>query len=294
MNKLKIHFESDQEHQVRAIESTVKLFQGYTKRDASFRMGDDTVANLDDYEMLDEDWLYDNFLDVQKQNGLVEDMHLDFDDGFEITGIDSWRYPYYTCEMETGTGKTYVYLRTIHELRKNYGWGKFIIIVPSVAIFEGVVKTFEITKEHFATLYNNETIHLTKYSGQQISKLRGFASSSAIEVMVMTIDSFNKTANVIFKPTEKLQGEKLPYQYIQETRPILILDESQNYTSPKSKEALRTLHPLFALKYSATPTEKVVSYEDNRELMNRFYHLSPVDAFKMDLVKKIEVLGVTE
>jgi len=294
MGKLKIQFEPNQEHQVRAIESSIKLFNGYNKRKTPFQLGDDTIANMDQYEMLDEEWLFDNLLEVQQENELVEDMFLNFDDGFEMVGIDSWRYPYYTCEMETGTGKTYVYLRTIHELRKNYGWGKFIIIVPSVAIYEGVIKTFDITKDHFASLYDNETIHLTKYSGQHISKLRGFASSSDIEVMVMTIDAFNKTTNVIFKPTEKLQGEKLPYQYIQETRPILLLDESQNYTSAKSKEALRTLHPLFAIKYSATPTEKAKTFEQNRELMNRFYNLTPVDAFQQNLVKKIEVLGVTE
>jgi type III restriction enzyme len=254
----------------------------------------DTIANLDPYEMLDEQWLFDNLLQVQKENGLVEDMYLNFDDGFELLDINAWRYPYFTIEMETGTGKTYVYLRTIHELRKNYGWGKFIIIVPSVAIYEGVIKTFEITKQHFSTLYNNETIALTEYSGEQISKLRTFAASSTIEVMVMTIDAFNKATNVIYKPTEKLQGEKLPYQYIQETRPILILDESQNYVSETSKQALRTLHPLFALKYSATPTEMGATREINRELMNRIYNLTPVDAFKMNLVKKIEVLGVTE
>lgn len=294
MSKLKIHFESDQPHQLRAIESAVNLFKGYTKRKTAFQLGDDTIANLDKYEMLDEEWLFDNLLAVQRDNGLVEDMYLNFDDGFEILGIDSWRYPYYTCEMETGTGKTYVYLRTIHELRKNYGWGKFIIVVPSVAIYEGVVKTFNITKDHFASLYDNETINLTEYSGQKISKLRGYASSSDVEVMVMTIDSFNKEANVIFKPTEKLQGEKLPYQYIQETRPILLLDESQNYGSAKSKEALRTLHPLFAIKYSATPTENGKTKEENRELLNRFYNLTPVDAFQQNLVKKIEVLGVTE
>ncbi len=294
MSKLKIHFESDQEHQVRAIDSAIKLFKGFTRRNTPFQLGDDTIPNMDRYKMLDEEWLYDNFLEVQKENNLVEDLYLNFDDGFETTGIDSWRYPYYTCEMETGTGKTYVYLRTIHEFRKNYGWGKYIIIVPSVAIYEGVVKTFKITKDHFATLYNNETIHLTQYSGQQISKLRGFANSSAVEVMVMTIDSFNKATNVIYKPTEKLQGEKLPYQYIQETRPILILDESQNYTSATSKQALRTLHPLFALKFSATPTERAKTAEENRELMNRYYNLTPVDAFKQNLVKKIEVMGVTE
>jgi type III restriction enzyme len=289
-----IQFESNQEHQVRAIESTVNLFKSYTKRETPFQLGDDTISNMDQYEMLDEEWLYDNLFEVQRENGLKEDMFLNFEDGFELMGIDSWRYPYYTCEMETGTGKTYVYLRTIHELHKNYGWGKFIIIVPSVAIYEGVVKTFNITKDHFAGLYNNETINLTQYSGQKISKLRGFASSTDIEVMVMTIDSFNKETNVIFKPTEKLQGEKLPYQYIQETRPIVLLDESQNYTSVKSREALRTLHPLFAIKYSATPEENGNTQEENRELMNRFYNLTPVEAFRQNLVKKIEVLGVTE
>jgi type III restriction enzyme len=295
MSKLKIKFEDNQEHQLKAIDSVVKLFTGFGKRDTSFKMySSDTMANMDPYEMLDEAWLFDNLLQVQKENGLIEDMYLNFDDGFELLDIDSWRYPYFTVEMETGTGKTYVYLRTIHELRKQYGWSKFIIIVPSVAIYEGVVKTFQITKQHFGSLYNNETIALTEYDGAQISKLRTFASSSSIEILVMTIDSFNKSTNVIYKPTEKLQGEKLPYQYIQETRPILILDESQNYTSETSRQALRTLHPLFALKYSATPTEKGAIKEINRELMNRVYNLTPVDAFKLNLVKKIEVLGVTE
>lgn len=295
MTKLKIKFEDNQEHQLKAIDSVVKLFNGYSKRDSEFKMyGSDTIANMDPYEMLDEQWLYDNLIQVQKDNGLIEDMYLNFDDGFELLDVNSWRYPYFTVEMETGTGKTYVYLRTIHELRKNYGWGKFIIIVPSVAIYEGVVKTFDITRQHFSTLYNNETIALTEYDGAQISKLRNFAASSSIEIMVMTIDAFNKATNVIFKPTEKLQGEKLPYQYVQETRPILILDESQNYTSETSRQALRTLHPLFAVKYSATPTERGSTKEINRELMNRIYNLTPVDAFKLNLVKKIEVLGVTE
>jgi type III restriction enzyme len=295
MSNLKIKFEDNQEHQLRAIQSVVKLFNGYAKNDTEFRMyGSDTISNMDPYEIMDEQWLYDNMIQVQKENNLIEDMYLNFDDGFELLDVNSWRYPYFTVEMETGTGKTYAYFRTIHELRKNYGWGKFIIIVPSVAIFEGVVKTFEITKQHFATLYNNETIAITQYDGSQISKLRNYAASSSVEIMVMTIDAFNKASNIIYKPTEKLQGEKLPYQYIQETRPILILDESQNYTSETSKQALRTLHPLFALKYSATPTEKGATKEINRELMNRIYQLTPVDAFKLNLVKKIEVLGVTE
>lgn len=96
MSKLKIHFESDQEHQVRAIESTVNLFNGFTKREVDFQMGDDTIPNIGPHEMLDESWLYDNLLEVQAENGLIQDFQLDFDDGFELYGIDSWRYPYYT------------------------------------------------------------------------------------------------------------------------------------------------------------------------------------------------------
>ncbi|MBP9691551.1 DEAD/DEAH box helicase family protein, partial [Candidatus Woesebacteria bacterium] len=152
MKTLKIKFEDNQEHQLNAIRSVVRLFDGYSKRDTTFQMyGSDTIANMDPYEMLDEQWLFDNLIQAQKENGLTEDMYLNFDDGFELIDINSWRYPYYTVEMETGTGKTYVYLRTILELRKKYGWGKYIIIVPSVAIYEGVLKTLKITREHFDT-----------------------------------------------------------------------------------------------------------------------------------------------
>jgi type III restriction enzyme len=285
-------FDPNQEHQVRAIEGAVGLFEGFPRQESAFQLGDDIVPNLAPYETLEESWLLDNLntsraeMSATTNNPLPPLMTLDVDDGLvlEGTGIDSWRFPVYTVEMETGTGKTYVYLRTIYELRKNYGWRKFIIVVPSIAIFEGVRQSFEDMKEHFKSLYDNETVHLSPYSSQQISRLRSFASSSFTEILVMTLDAFNKSSNNIYKPTEKLPGERLPYQYIQETRPILILDESQNYLSSRSREALRTLHPLFAINYSATPGEKP----------NLLYRLSPVDAFRLNLVKKIEVMGVTE
>ena len=184
--------------------------------------------------------------------------------------------------METATGKTYVYLRTIYELSKNYGFRKFIIVVPSIAIYEGVIKAYQITKEHFKTLYGNEHVPLIIYDGQHISQLKSFASSTYTNILLITLDSFNKSKNVIYKPTEKLMGEKLPYEYLQETRPILILDECQNYLSEISRQALRTLHPLFALRYSATPREKT----------NMVYVLGPRDAFLQNLVKRIEVYGV--
>lgn len=285
-------FDPNQEHQVQALESIVGLFEGYPRQEGTFQLGDDIVPNLLPHEALDESWLLDNLNAVRAQtserttNILPPQLTLDVDDGLVLdgAGIDSWRFPVYTVEMETGTGKTYVYLRAIYELRKHYGWRKFIVVVPSIAIYEGVKQSFEDMKEHFKSLYENETVHLTPYSSQQISRLRSFASSSFTEVMIMTLDAFNKSSNNIYKPTEKLPGERLPFQYIQETRPILILDESQNYLSKRSREALRVLHPLFAINFSATPGEKP----------NLTYRLTPVDAFRMNLVKKIEVLGVTE
>jgi type III restriction enzyme len=287
--KIKFNFDPSQEHQRLAVESVVKLFGGLQKFDSGFQMvGDDTVANVPPYYEFNENWLKSNVSAVQESNKLALDMDLWTDDGLVLDGvqeIESWRFPAFTIEMETGTGKTYAYIRTIHELRKHYGFRKFIIVVPSIAIFEGTIKTFEMTKEHFKTLYGNEPVHLTRYDGQQISKIRSFANSTFTEIIVITLDSFNRSSNILYKASEKLPGEKRAYHYIQESRPILILDESQNYNSELSRKALRTLHPLFAVNYSATP---------GRTKPNLVYRLSPVDAFRMNLVKKIQVIGVKE
>ncbi|MBN1466887.1 DEAD/DEAH box helicase family protein [candidate division KSB1 bacterium] len=287
MSKITLKFDANQEHQLKAIDSAVRLFDGLPAVETGFQMGDEIVANAGEMDFIDEDFLNDNLDMVQSANGIKKtSLSPQWDDGLMLEGVsdESWRYPQFTVEMETGTGKTYVYLRTIHELRRRYGLRKFVIIVPSIAIYEGVIKSFDITKSHFDSLYGGENVHLTRYAGDQLSKLRGFATSSFTEIMVMTIDAFNKATNNIFKPTEKLPGEMLPYQYIQKTRPVLILDESQNYRSDKSRQALRTLKPLFSINYSATPIDKP----------NMIYCLTPVDAFKMNLVKKIEVLGVVE
>lgn len=304
MSKIKIKFEANQEHQIKAVESVINLFQGMPKLETAFQLGDDIIGNLQPYNVPEEHWLYDNLQEVQTSfNQYTEslgssskidhpEIKLQTDEGFLLEGIgkefESHRYPSFTIDMETGTGKTYVYLRTIHELKKHYGFRKFIIVVPSIAIYEGVIKSFEITKEHFKTLYGNETIGITKYDGQQISKVRNFATSGFTEIMVITLDSFNKNTNLFYKSTEKLPGERKPFEYIQETRPILILDESQNYRSPISRTALRTLKPLFAINYSATPGTKA------DETPNTLFKLSPVDAFRLNLVKKIQVWGISE
>jgi type III restriction enzyme len=286
--KLKLKFDANQPHQITAIDSVVKLFEGLPTSDRSdFTLSDEIIPNLPPDETIYEDFLLENLQAVQNQNNLLESSRLEVDDGMVLEGAGSelWRSPSFTVEMETGTGKTYVYLRTILELRKHYGFSKFIIIVPSVAIYEGVKNAYNSTYSHFRSLYGNEVINLISYDGAQISRVKTFATSSFTEIMVMTDDSFNKITNNLYKPSEKIAGERLPYQFIQETRPILILDEPQSIdNSEKAKEAIRTLHPLFALRYSATHKVKP----------NLVYRLTPVDAYRQNLVKKIQVIGIDE
>jgi type III restriction enzyme len=294
---LQFKFESNQQHQKEAIDSVIGLFKGFSQDIFGIELGYEVIPNIKDFYDFDEEWLYGNYLQIVNYNNELKkcvdvqpDLPLNpsliYEEGLMFSGVSDRivRFPIFTIEMETGTGKTYAYLRTIHELRMRYGFRKFIVVVPSIAIYEGTIKAFKQTYEHFKTLYGNNPTHLTEYDGQKINRVREFANSSFTEIMVMTIDSFNKQNNLIYKPTEKLQGEKLPIEYIQSTRPILILDESQNYRSNLSREALRTLNPLFAINYSATPIDKY----------NLIYKLSPVDAFRHDLVKKIKVLGVTQ
>lgn len=285
---LKIQFDPNQPYQHDAVESVARLFEGLPRQGVDFKLGDEIFPNLPPFEALNESWLYDNLRQIQQDGEIATELAgmLDVDDGMVIEGVgnESWRHPSFTIEMETGTGKTYVALRTIYELRKRYGFSKFIVVVPSIAIYEGWIKNFAITRDHFRALYENETVNLIEYDGAHISKLRAFATSTFVEILVITLDSFNKTSNVIFKPSEKLPGERLPFEYIQQTRPILILDEPQNMESEKAREALRTLHPLFSLRYSAT----------HRSSPNLVYRLTPFDAYRLNLVKKIQVFGVTE
>lgn len=294
---IKFKFDPNQEHQIIAIQSVLQLFDKLPHGHSEFKLGDEIVPNLSAEENLSEEIFLANLNKIQESNSINQSSRLDVDDGLVLqsVGDEAWRYPAFTVEMETGTGKTYVYLRTIYELRKQFGFRKFIIVVPSIAIYEGVLKSIEITREHFKSLYNNEYLNVIAYDSDHISKLRDFATSQFLQLIIITMASFNRYSNKIYQRTEKLPGEKVPIQYIQETRPILILDECQNYKSQTSKEALRSLHPLCAFKYSATPGEKVQVVD--REIMkydNLVYRLTPVEAFKRNLVKKIQVFGITE
>ncbi|CAH9018284.1 type III restriction-modification system endonuclease [Candidatus Nitrosacidococcus sp. I8] len=194
---------------------------------------------------------------------------------------------HYTVEMETGTGKTYVYLRTIYELYATYGMTKFIIVVPSIAIKEGVKKTIEITREHFISLYKETRCDAFIYDSGNLEQVRNFAESSHIQIMVINIDAFRKSftdpsqeetkANIIHRTHDRLEGLK-PIDLIAQTHPVVIIVD----TTPKSAEAIGSLHPLFTLRYSAT----------HRDQHLPIYKLDAVDAYQKKLVKQIAVLSV--
>ncbi|NEG69591.1 restriction endonuclease [Bifidobacterium choloepi] len=198
----------------------------------------------------------------------------------------------FTVEMETGTGKTYVYIRTIYELNKRYGLTKFVIVVPSVAIREGVKKSFETMKDHFNMLYDGVPLDFFVYDSGNMSTVDNFAIRSSVEVMVINIGAFNKAfdkngdddkSNLFHRRSEKLSGGHSPQELIAECKPIVIIDEPQSVdNTPKAKKAIRSLNPLYVLRYSAT----------HKERYNMVYRLTPVDAFQEHLVKGICVDSV--
>jgi type III restriction enzyme len=190
--------------------------------------------------------------------------------------------------METGTGKTYVYLRTVFELSRRYGFKKFIIVVPSVAIREGVLKNIEITGEHFRALYNNVEFEFFVYDAKRVSKMRQFATSNTIQILIINIDAFRKNfigtedekkSNVMYQERDGLSGRR-PIEFVQATNPIVIIDEPQSVDSTdKAQEAIRALNPLCTLRYSAT----------HKNPYNLVYRLDPIRAFELRLVKQIVV-----
>ena len=294
---VKIKFDSNQDYQIRAVESVVKLFEGMDRQDTDieFRLESeesdkDTIPNMDELDEISTDLIQENFDTIRHENGLKVLPELSPEnDGPTLLcspqSSDYYSYPEFTINMETGTGKTYVYLRTIYSLYKEYGWRKFVVVVPSVAIFEGAVATFNATREHFETLFGTIVPQkITEYDGN-VTNCKNFGTSTGLEILLMTVDSFNKNSNVIYKPTEKIRGGKLPISFVQETRPILILDEVQNYQTDTAKRALRTLHPLFSVGYSATP---------GTDCPNELYRLSSYEASQLNLVKKIDILGFQE
>jgi len=289
---MKIQFDANLEYQKQVIDSIAGVFEGQEICQTNF-----TVAPLqqvkDEYlpgmenklgignrlKLLDED-IHKNIRKIQLRNGLAPSESFSSKDGINLT-----------VEMETGTGKTYVYLRSIFEMNRLYGFTKFIIVVPSIAVKEGVAKTLEITAVHFKELYDNVTFDAFVYDSSKLSSVRNFATSPDIQIMVINIDAFRKSftdpekknkANIIHRAHDRMTGAK-PIEFIQETNPIVILDEPQSVdTTSKSKEAIRSLNPLCTLRYSATHIEK----------HHMLYKLDSIDAYEQKLVKQIEVAGV--
>jgi type III restriction enzyme len=302
MADIKFQFNSDQQFQLDAIRYTLRVLEGtpvQVIKSANLMDAADVVSNFPENKDLNSDDLLENLCSLQQEqieNAEAENNRIDLsisqelftDYGPMLEGVsnDQYLFPHFSVEMETGTGKTYVYLRTVYELYQQYGFTKFMIVVPSVAIRLGVIKGFEDMKDHFHSLYGNSRVQMIEYDGSKLGQLRAFANEQDVQIMVITMQAFNSASNNIYKPTEKLQGEWLPYQYIQACRPILILDEPQNMESDKSRQALRTLRPLFALRYSATFKHK--------DKENFLYKLTPVEAFQQGLVKRIQVVGVEE
>jgi type III restriction enzyme len=192
-----------------------------------------------------------------------------------------------TVEMETGVGKTYTYIKTMYELNKRYGWSKFIIVVPSVAIREGVYKSFQITEEHFAEEYGKK-IRCFIYNSAQLTEIDRFASDSAINAMIINSQAFNargKDARRIYMKLDEFRSRK-PIDILAKTNPILIIDEPQSVEGAATKERLKEFNPLVTLRYSATHKKDSV--------YNMVYRLDAMEAYNKKLVKKIAVKGISE
>ncbi len=307
---MKLHFESDLTYQSEAVKAVLDLFNGQevcrTEFTVTMRAASDATTPLQGMlegmqatdqggignrlTLLDEE-IETNLRAVQLRNGLPPTAQLS---------------PDFTVEMETGTGKTYVYLKTIFELNRSYGFTKFVIVVPSVAIKEGVNKTLQITREHFETLYPGaKGYEFFQYDSGKLGQVRNFATSPNVQIMVITVGAINKfgdeqdakaeeanealrrekSKNVMYRASEKTGGEK-PIDLVRATRPILIVDEPQSVDGGidgRGKRAMARMNPLCTLRYSATHVDK----------HNMVYRLDAVDAYEQKLVKQIEVAAAT-
>ena len=293
---MKLHFEPNLDYQLQAIEAVCDLFRGQEVCRTEFTVTMKTPAavagdmfpgtapqqmslgivesdlGVGNRLTLLDDQLHKNLANIQLRGGLPPSSTLASGD--------------FTVEMETGTGKTYVYLRSVFELNKRYGFTKFVIVVPSVAIKEGVYKSLQITEDHFKGLYAGVPLDYFIYDSAKLGQVRNFATSSNIQIMVVTVGAINKKdVNNLYKDSEKTGGEK-PIDLIKATRPIVIVDEPQSVDgglSGAGKTALDAMNPLCTLRYSATHADK----------HHMVYRLDAIDAYERKLVKQIEVASAT-
>lgn len=297
---MKLQFK-EQDFQIQAVDAVVECFEGQTLKTNRFTLEKTAeilrkareqakgIATLE-YEVeeligyrnstiqITDSQIFDNIVNVQRKHYLIENQKLDYVKGAKI-GYNL------TIEMETGTGKTYTYIRTMYELNKKYGWSKFIIIVPSIAIREGVFKTFELTQDHFQEIYGHK-ISPFIYNSSRPQDIETFASDGRISVMVINTQAFAARGADARRIHQELDhfGSRRPIDIIAQTKPIIIIDEPQSVGREGSVtlKSMEDFHPLFTLRYSATHLEEY----------NKIFRLDALDAYNKKLVKKIQVKGI--
>ncbi len=283
---MKLQF-SHQDYQARAVAAAVKVFAGQPLAKSDFSLaspgggassvhyaGDGSIGNA---LQLTDAQLLANVQAVQRANSVHVSNEL-------VRSVADNRADLlcplnFSIEMETGTGKTYTFIKTMYELNRVYGFKKFVLVVPSVAIREGAIKNLAVTRDHFAADYGNVPCLAVLYDSSKLTELRHFAQSDALSVLVINIDSFTKDNNKINQKGERAFA---PIEYIKAVNPIVIVDEPQNFETDVRRKALTELNPLCTLRYSAT----------HKNPYNLLYSLNPVQAYDLGLVKQIEVDGV--
>lgn len=265
---MKLKFKK-QQFQSDAVAAVVDLFKGQASSVSPFTVGkldiidyaQDSVFGYGNTLTLTAEEITRNLHEVQQRNLLP------------LTEPEQLRF---NIEMETGTGKTFVYTKTIYELNKRYGFNKFVILVPSVAIREGAYKSLQITEEYFRQEYDGKRAHFFIYDSKKRNEVRDFALSTNLEIMIVNIDAIKKDENLFNQESDKM--DKTAREFMAQCRPILIIDEPQSIdNTDKSRKAIENLNPLCELRYSAT----------HKQVFNIVYRLTPVDAYQMNIVKQI-------
>jgi len=284
---MKLRFDANLEYQQEAVQSVTDLFEGLpqAQNGLNINLGKSNGSLFNELGIgndliLPVEQMLANLHKIQIRNNVPKSRALIEDESL-------YKFPNFSVEMETGTGKTYVYLRTIFELNKLYGFKKFIIVVPSVAIREGVTSSIKLMKDHFKGLYDNVAFDDFVYQSKDLSRVRQFAVNNEVQIMVINIQAFQKDSekagNIIHQEQDKMSGRR-PIEYVQATNPVLIIDEPQSVdNTPKSQKAISNLNPLFALRYSATHINPY----------NLLYQLDPIRAYDMRIVKQIEVMDAS-
>lgn len=289
-----------QQYQTDAVESTVDIFNGQPNQGLlEYKIDQGKVYVIDNGKRIEQKGMGFSEYDTGYKNGdivlsegeLLKNIHqIQTQNNIHLSSevIKRLGACQLDIEMETGTGKTYVYIKTMFELNKRYGWTKFIVVVPSIAIREGVKKSFDITKDHFMELYGKKARYFV-YNSDNLNQIDTFSQSADISVMIINTQAFNtslkegaknKYARIIYYPRDEF-GSRKPIDVIAANRPIIILDEPQKMGGAATQTALARFNPLFTLNYSAT----------HRETHNPVYVLDALDAYNQKLVKKIEVVG---